>query len=56
MDIVITRDGFQTLADVVIVDPTRTNLLQCALTTTTHATIVVAQDKARSCTKANAKR
>jgi len=46
VDIVITRDSFQTLADVVIIDPTRPNLVQHVFTTITHAMIVVTQDKA----------
>jgi hypothetical protein len=48
MDIVITRDGFQTLVDIIITDPTRTNLVQCASTTTTHVATIVAQNKTRS--------
>ncbi len=44
MDIVITRDGFQTLVDIVIANSTRTNLVQCA-STTTHAIIIAAQNK-----------
>jgi len=51
VDIVITRDSFQTLADVVIIDPTRPNLVQHVFTTITHAMIVVTQDKAQSYTK-----
>jgi hypothetical protein len=45
VDIVITKDDFRTLVDVVIVDPTCTNLVQ-HVSTTTHAIIVVAQDNA----------
>ncbi len=48
VDIVITKDGFWTLVDIVIADLTRTNLVQCALTTTTHATTIVPQNKAPS--------
>jgi hypothetical protein len=46
MDIVITRDNFRALADVVIIDPTCIDLVQCDSTTTSHVGIVVAQDKA----------
>jgi hypothetical protein len=45
MDIVITRNDFRTLANVVITNPTRTNWGQRTLMTTTHATIVAAQNK-----------
>jgi hypothetical protein len=48
VDIVITRDSFQTLAVVVIADLTCPNLVQCASTMTTHASTTVAQDKAQS--------
>ncbi len=51
MDIVIIRDNFQTLANVVITNLIRSNLVQYAWTTIAHATIVVIQDKARACTK-----
>ncbi len=51
MDIVITRNGFQTLANVVIINSTCTNLVQCALTMTTHVTTIAVQDNARSYTK-----
>jgi hypothetical protein len=37
--------------DIVIANPIRTDLVQCALMTTSHATIVAAQDKTRSYTK-----
>jgi hypothetical protein len=50
MDIIIIRNNFQTLVDVVIVDLTRTDLVQHAITTT-HASRVVAQDKVRSYTE-----
>jgi len=46
MNIVITRDDFQTLVDVVIVDLTCTNLVQCASTMIVHVTTIVVQDKA----------
>ncbi len=45
MDIVITRDDFWTWANVVIANPTCTNLVQCASTMTTHVTIVAIQNK-----------
>jgi hypothetical protein len=51
MDIVITRNDFQTLVNVVIIDLTCTNWGQCTLMTTTHATIVAAQNKTQSYTK-----
>jgi hypothetical protein len=46
MDVVSTRDGFRTLVDIVITDPTNTNLVQYALTIIAHATTVATQDKA----------
>jgi hypothetical protein len=48
--------GFQTLVNVIIINSTRTNLIQCALTMIEHVTIVVVQKKAQSYTKAKAKR
>ncbi len=45
MDIFITRNGFWTLVDVVIIDSIYTKLMQCASTMIAHATIVVVQDK-----------
>jgi hypothetical protein len=42
MDILITRDDFWTLMDVVIVDLIHADMVQRALTTTTHATMMVA--------------
>jgi hypothetical protein len=47
VDIVITKDNFRTLANVVIVNPTHTNLVQHVLTTTTHAVTIAIQNKAR---------
>jgi hypothetical protein len=41
MDILITRDGFRTFMDVVIVDPIRTNMVQQTSTTTTHVIMMV---------------
>jgi len=48
MDIVITRDDFWTLTDIVIANLTHTNLVQHALTMTTQASIVATQNKAQS--------
>jgi hypothetical protein len=48
MDIVIARYKLWTLVNIIIVDLTHTNLVQWASTTTTHATIIIAQDKAQS--------
>jgi len=45
IDIVITKNKFRTLADVVIVNPTHINLVQQASMITTHRAIVAAQDK-----------
>jgi hypothetical protein len=45
-DIVITRDIFQTLVDIVIVNLIHTNLVQHASTMTTHPTTIIAQNKA----------
>ncbi len=47
MDIVITIDCFRTLANVVIADVIHTDSVQHVMMTT-HASRVVAQDKARS--------
>jgi hypothetical protein len=49
VDIVIIRNNFCTLADIVIVDMTCTNLVYRVSTTTTHVATVAAQDKAQSC-------
>ncbi len=48
MDILITKDGFQTLMDVIIVDSIHTNMVQRASTTMTHVMMMVAQEKTRS--------
>jgi len=37
IDILITRDGFQTLVGAVIVDLTHLDMVQCALSIITHA-------------------
>jgi hypothetical protein len=46
MDIVITRDNFQTLANIIIVDLIHPYLVQCA-SMTTHAVTIVVHDKAQ---------
>ncbi len=51
IDIVITRDNFQTLTNIVIADPTCTNLVQHTSITTAHAGTIAVQNKARSYTK-----
>jgi len=48
MDIIITKDSFRTLVDVVITNLTHIDLVQHASTTTMHGATVAAQDKARS--------
>jgi hypothetical protein len=50
VDIVITKDSFRTLADIIIANMTHTNLVQHALMTTMHVTTIATQDKARSST------
>jgi hypothetical protein len=45
MDILITRYGFRTLMDVVIVDSICTNMVQQTLMTTTHVAMMVVQEK-----------
>ncbi len=45
MDIVIIRDFFCTLADVVITDLTHIDLVQCASIMTMHATTIIVQEK-----------
>jgi glucose-6-phosphate 1-dehydrogenase len=51
IDILITRDNFQTLMDVVFANSIRTNMVQRASTTITHATMMATQKKTRSYTK-----
>jgi hypothetical protein len=46
MDIVIIKDDFQTLANIVIIDLTCTDLVQHALTMTMHVTTIAIQDNA----------
>jgi hypothetical protein len=41
----ITKHGFWTLMDVIIVDLTLTNMVQQASMMTTHATMIFAQEK-----------
>jgi len=50
-NIVITRNNFQTLTNIVIANPTHTNLVQHNSITTAHAGTVATQDKARSYTE-----
>jgi len=45
MDILITRDDFRTLMDIIIVDSTHTNMVQWTLTTTTHVVMMATQEK-----------
>jgi hypothetical protein len=45
MDIVVTKDDFCILADIVIVNPTCIDLVQSTLSMIMHATTIVAQDK-----------
>jgi len=40
-DIIITRDNFRTLMDIVIIDSTCTNMLQWTLTITSHDVMMV---------------
>jgi hypothetical protein len=51
VDIVITKDNFWTLANIVIGNLTHINSMQRVLTMTTHVMTIVAQDKERSYTK-----
>jgi hypothetical protein len=46
VDIVITKDDFQTLVDIVIVNQIRIDLVQRALTMIVHVTTIAAQNKA----------
>jgi len=48
MDIVIIRDSFLTLANKVVTNSTRIDLVQHVLMMTTHITTIAIQDKARS--------
>jgi hypothetical protein len=45
VDILITTDNFQTLMDVVIIDPTCINMVQRTSTMTTHAMTLATQKK-----------
>ncbi len=45
VDIVVTKDDFWILADIVIVNPTCIDLVQSTLSMIMHATTIVAQDK-----------
>jgi len=51
VDILITRYGFWTLMDVIIVDPTCINMVQWTLTMITHATLMDAEEKTWSYVK-----
>jgi hypothetical protein len=51
VDIVITRNNFQTLVSIIIINPTCTNLVQCASTMIAHVATVATQDNARSYTQ-----
>jgi hypothetical protein len=46
MDIVIAKDNFRTLVNIVIVDSICTNLVQCVSTMRMHATTFAIQYKA----------
>jgi hypothetical protein len=45
VDILITKDNFWTLINVIINDLTHTDMVQKALTTITHAMMMVAKEK-----------
>jgi hypothetical protein len=45
MDILIIRKGFRTLMDIVIANPTHTNMVQQTLTTTTYVAMMDAYEK-----------
>jgi hypothetical protein len=47
----ITKDNFHTLMDLVIVNPTLTNMVQWTSTMTRHATMMAIQEKTRSYTE-----
>ncbi len=51
MDIFITRYGFQTLMDIVIIDPTHTDMMQWILMTITHVVMMIVMKKIQSYTK-----
>jgi hypothetical protein len=48
LDIVITKNGFQTLMDIVIADLTHTNMVQQILTMMTNAMMMVVQEMTQS--------
>jgi hypothetical protein len=48
MNILITRDDFQTLMDIIIVDLTRTYMVQRTSTTATHVTMLAVKKKTQS--------
>jgi hypothetical protein len=47
VDILITKDSFHTLMDIVVIDPTHTNMVQQALTTS-HVVMMATQKKTHS--------
>jgi hypothetical protein len=49
--VVITKNNFHTLMDLVIANLTHTNMVQRTSTMTTHATTMVAQEKTQSYAK-----
>jgi hypothetical protein len=51
INIFITIDGFQTLMDIVIINPINPNMVQHASSTTTHAMTIVNQEKTKSYAK-----
>jgi hypothetical protein len=51
MNILITRNDFCTLMDIVIVNPTHIDIEQRASMTTSHATMMDAQEKTQAYTK-----
>jgi len=51
MDNLITKNDFYTLMDIVIVDSIHIDMVQWTLTTTTHATTIVVQEKTWSYTE-----
>jgi hypothetical protein len=48
VDILITKNGFQTLMDIIVVDSTCINMMQQVSTMTTHVMMMVVQEKTRS--------
>jgi hypothetical protein len=48
MDIFITKDDFQTLMDIIIIDQTCTDMVQWTSTTTTHESMMAIKKKTQS--------